>query len=89
LAAASAVVAGNPIATAVVRRAEARLDHDREQLLATSPAFDAAGCPYQAARTLILAGGEEAELGATALTDLGLAPVASPLDESMRWEITS
>jgi predicted ATPase/DNA-binding CsgD family transcriptional regulator len=89
LAAASAVVAGNPIATAVVRRAEALLGHDREQLLATAPAFDAAGCPYQAARTLILAGGEETELGATALTDLGLAPVASSLDESMRWDITS
>jgi hypothetical protein len=36
-------------------------------------ALDAAGCPYQAARTLILAGGEEGERGASALTDLGLA----------------
>jgi predicted ATPase len=89
LAAAGAVVAGNPIGTAIVRRAEALLDHDREQLLATAPAFDAAGCPYQAARTLILAGGDDGELGAKALTDLGLAPVASPLDESMRWEIRS
>jgi predicted ATPase/DNA-binding CsgD family transcriptional regulator len=89
LAAASAVVAGDPIGTAMVRRAEALLDHDREQLLATVPAFDAAGCPYQAARTLLLAGGDEAELGARALTNLGLAPVVSPLDESMRWEITS
>ena len=75
LAAASAVVAGNPIATAIVQRAEALLGQDRKQLLATVAAFDAAGCPYQAARTLILAGGKEAERGASALTDLGLAPI--------------
>ena len=74
LAAASAVVAGNPIATAIVQRAEALLGQDRNQLLALGATFDAAGCPYQAARTLILAGGEEAERGASALTDLGLAP---------------
>jgi predicted ATPase/DNA-binding CsgD family transcriptional regulator len=75
LAAARAVVAGNPIATAIVQRADALLGQDRKQLLATVAPFDAAGCPYQAARTLILAGGEEAERGASALTDLGLAPV--------------
>ncbi|MGH9209990.1 MAG: ATP-binding protein [Acidimicrobiales bacterium] len=68
-------VAGNPIATAIVQRAEALLGQDRKQLLAAGAAFDAAGCPYQAARTLTLAGGEEAERGASALTDLGLAPV--------------
>jgi hypothetical protein len=45
------------------------------QLLAAGAALDAAGCPYQAARTLILAGGEEAERGASTLTDLGVAPV--------------
>jgi hypothetical protein len=74
LAAARAVVAGNPIATAIVQRADALVGQDRKQLLAAEAAFDAAGCPYQAARTLILAGGEEAERGAAALTDLGLAP---------------
>ncbi len=56
LAAAGTVVAGNPIATAIVQRAEALLGDDREQLLATATAFDTAGCPYQAARTLTLAG---------------------------------
>ena len=61
LAAASTVVAGNPIATAIVQRAEALLGQDRQQLLAAGAALDAAGCPYQAARTLILAGGAEAE----------------------------
>ena len=75
LAAASAVVAGNPIATAIVQRAEALLGQDRQQLLAAGAALDAAGCPYQAARTLILAGGAEAERGAAALTDVGLAPL--------------
>ncbi len=68
LAAASSVVAGNPIATAIVQRAEALLGQDRKQLLAAGAAFDAAGCPYQAARTLILAGGAEAERGSSALT---------------------
>jgi predicted ATPase/DNA-binding CsgD family transcriptional regulator len=68
LAAASTAVAGNPIATAIVQRAEALLGQDRQQLLAAGAAFDAAGCPYQAARTLILAGGAEAERGASALT---------------------
>ena len=68
LAAAGTVVAGNPIATAIVQRAEALLGQDRQQLLAAGAAFDAAGCPYQAARTLILAGGAEAERGASALT---------------------
>ena len=75
LAAARAVVAGNPVASAIVRRAEALLDGDRKRLLAAAAAFDAAGCRYQAARTLILAGGEQAARGAAALADLGLAPV--------------
>ncbi|MFG1948542.1 ATP-binding protein [Nonomuraea sp. NPDC048826] len=76
LARARTVVAGNPVAGAVVARAEALLDGDRESLLATADAFDAAGCRYQSARTLVLAGGEEARRGAAALDDLGLAPMA-------------
>jgi predicted ATPase/DNA-binding CsgD family transcriptional regulator len=55
VAAASTVVAGNPVAGAIVRRAEALLDGDRAALLATAETFDAAGCPYQSARTLLLA----------------------------------
>jgi predicted ATPase/DNA-binding CsgD family transcriptional regulator len=68
------VVAGNPVATAQLDRAEALLDGDLPRQLAAAEAFDAAGCPYQAARTLLLAGGEHATAGATALTALGLAP---------------
>jgi len=74
IAAARATVAGNPIASAQVERAEALLDGDLPRLLATAAAFDAAGCRYQWARTLVLAGGEHATAGATALAGLGLAP---------------
>ncbi|MGI5158122.1 ATP-binding protein [Microbispora sp. CA-102843] len=76
LAEARTVVAGNPVAGAIVERAEALLHGDREALLATADAFDAAGCRYQSARTMVLAGGDHAERGAAALADLGLAPMA-------------
>jgi predicted ATPase/DNA-binding CsgD family transcriptional regulator len=56
LSAAGTTVAGNPVATAIVERAEALLEQDRERVLATAAAFEAAGCPYQAARSLVLAG---------------------------------
>jgi predicted ATPase/DNA-binding CsgD family transcriptional regulator len=55
LAGAREVVTGNPVATAIVERAEALLDKDQKRVLATAEAFDAAGCRYQAARTLTLA----------------------------------
>lgn len=70
-----AVVAGNPIACAQLERAQALLDGDRDRMLAAAAAFDAAGCRYQWARTLVLAGGEHAATGAAALADLGLAPM--------------
>jgi predicted ATPase/DNA-binding CsgD family transcriptional regulator len=76
VAAARTTVAGNPVASAQVERAESLLDGDLPRLLATADAFDAAGCRYQAARTLVLAGGEHATAGAAALAKLGLAPVA-------------
>ncbi|WP_285778877.1 hypothetical protein [Microtetraspora sp. NBRC 13810] len=78
LAEARTVVAGNPVATAIVERAQALLDNDRERLLATADAFDTAGCRYQSARTLVLAGGAHAARGAAALADLNLAPTAPP-----------
>ncbi|WP_276615492.1 ATP-binding protein [Nonomuraea basaltis] len=76
LAEARTVVAGNPVATAIVERAQALLDNDQERLLATVDAFDTAGCRYQSARTLVLAGGDHAARGAAALADLGIAPMA-------------
>jgi predicted ATPase/DNA-binding CsgD family transcriptional regulator len=71
-------VAGNPVATALVDRAAALLDGDGDgdRLLAVAAAFEAAGCPYQQARTLVLAGGDTAAAGHAALADLGLAPPA-------------
>ncbi|MFF8833813.1 ATP-binding protein [Streptomyces sp. NPDC015130] len=72
-AAARAVVAGNPVATAHLDRAEALLDGgDPPRLLAAARAFEAAGSRYQAARTLLLAGGEHTAAGTTALAELGL-----------------
>ncbi|MFK0256252.1 ATP-binding protein [Streptomyces sp. NPDC090445] len=76
IAAARDVVTGNPVATALVDRAEALLGGDLPRLLATAAAFDAAGCRYQWARTLLLAGGEHTAAGASALDDLGLTPMA-------------
>jgi predicted ATPase/DNA-binding CsgD family transcriptional regulator len=77
LSAARPVVAGNPVATAILDRAAALLDDDHERLLATAATFEAAGCPYQRARTLILAGGDTAPAGNAALADLGLTPAAA------------
>ncbi|NKY26089.1 ATP-binding protein [Nocardia gamkensis] len=76
LAEARTIVAGNPVAGAIVERAEALHAGDRQRLLATAAAFDAAGCRYQSARTEVLAGGDHAARGAAALADLGLAPMA-------------
>ncbi|MFF9491707.1 ATP-binding protein [Streptomyces flaveolus] len=71
--AARKAVAGNPVATAQVDRARALLDGDLPGQLAAAAAFDAAGCPYQSARTLLLAGGEHTAAGEAALAGLGLA----------------
>lgn len=67
-------VRGNPFAEALLDRAEALLDGDRDRLLATAAAFGES--PYQAARTLVLAGGDEAERGARLVGELGLTPMA-------------
>jgi predicted ATPase/DNA-binding CsgD family transcriptional regulator len=77
LAAARPIAAGNPIATAILDRAAALLDDDHERLLATATEFETAGCPYQRARTLILAGGDSASAGNAALADLGLIPATA------------
>ena len=71
------VVAGNPVAAAILERADALLADDRERLLATADAFDTAGCHYQSARTMVLAGGDHAARGAAALAELGVAPGAA------------
>ena len=72
------IAAGNPIAGAIVDRAAALAHGDQAGVRALAPAFDQAGCPYQAARTLVLAGGDDAGSGAAALAALG-----APLDEGL------
>ncbi|MEU4420553.1 hypothetical protein AB0F81_07995 [Actinoplanes sp. NPDC024001] len=54
LAEARPAAAGNRIAGALLDRAAALLDDDREGVRATAGAFEAAGCPYQQTRTLLL-----------------------------------
>ncbi|WP_175583231.1 LuxR C-terminal-related transcriptional regulator [Nocardia cyriacigeorgica] len=76
LAEARTIVAGNPIAGALVDRAEALLAGDPTRVLATAAAFDAVGCHYQAARSRVLAGGDDAAGGAAAIAHMGLAPMA-------------
>ncbi|MFL1380894.1 ATP-binding protein [Nocardiopsis protaetiae] len=72
--AAGAMVVGDPVATAQVERARALLDGDVPGVLATAAAFEAAGCRYQEARTLVLARGAHRAAGEAAFTALGLAP---------------
>ena len=76
LAATRPIVAGNPVATAIVDRAAALADDDHEGLLAIATAFETAGCPYQRARTLILAGPDTTSAGDAALADLGFTAAA-------------
>ena len=74
------IATDNPTATAIVDRASALHDDDRDALLATAAAFDAAKCPYQQARTLVLAGGDAHIEGVAMMTAMGIAPrpVESP-----------
>ncbi|NUS62661.1 MAG: ATPase, partial [Saccharothrix sp.] len=73
VAAARDTVAGNPLATAFLDRAEALVDGDETRMLTVATAFRTAGCPYQEARTLTLIGGAHAAAGRRAMTGLGLA----------------
>jgi hypothetical protein len=64
-------MAGNPIATALVRRAEALLAGDHDTLVAAAAGFAAANCRYQWARTLTLSAGHHRATGRAALAALG------------------
>jgi predicted ATPase/DNA-binding CsgD family transcriptional regulator len=65
--------ADNPIATAIVDRAEALARGDREGVLAAAAALEAAGCRYQWARSLVLAGGAARAEGESTLAAMGAA----------------
>ena len=66
---------GNPIATAILDRAAA-LAGDRSGLAPAASALAAAGCRYQWARTLILAGGAQRARGESVLAEMGATPMA-------------
>jgi hypothetical protein len=75
---ARSIVGGNPIGTALVDRATAWRHDDEAGLLAAAEALAEAACPYQQARTLVLAGGEHRTRGLAALSALGATSMPVP-----------
>ncbi|WP_375388942.1 LuxR C-terminal-related transcriptional regulator [uncultured Amnibacterium sp.] len=67
-------VAENPIAEALLERAAILRTSDGD-LAAVAARLDGLGARYQAARSRVLQGGADAELGRAQLTDLGTAPL--------------
>ena len=65
----------NPIATAMIDRADALDTDDTDRLLAVADALHGAGCRYQQARTLVLAGGEARAKGESILAAIGATPM--------------
>ncbi|OZM82802.1 LuxR C-terminal-related transcriptional regulator [Pseudonocardia sp. MH-G8] len=66
-----ATTGDNVVTSALLDRAAALVTGDRGGILAAADALDAAGCHYQWARSLVLAGGAEREKGAAAMAALG------------------
>jgi hypothetical protein len=66
-----ATTAENPVTAALVQRAGALAAGDRAGVRATADALEEAGCRYQWARSLLLAGGTDRERGASALAAMG------------------
>ena len=71
------VVRGNPIASAIVDRADAIDNGDTDRLSATAAALDATGCRYQRARTLVFAGGAARAEGEAIMAAIGAMPMAT------------
>jgi hypothetical protein len=86
--------AGNPVALAIVERSAALATAgrsgvlaDRDGVMAAADRLGAAGCRYQWARTLVLAGGPERARGEDELAAMGatpMAPEASPIAPGAR-----
>jgi predicted ATPase/DNA-binding CsgD family transcriptional regulator len=66
---------GNPIALAIVDRSAALAGGDRDGMLAAGQRLRAAGCRYQWARTLVLAGGAGRARGEDELAAMGAIPM--------------
>jgi hypothetical protein len=71
------VIGHNPIARAIVDRAQAIATHDSARLPAIAAALDIAGCRYQHARTLVLAGGEARAEGEAIMAAIGATPMVT------------
>ena len=69
------IVGHNPIAAAIVDRADALDSGDRDKLLAAGAALDGAGCRYQHARTLVFAGGDAGTEGEAIMAAIGATPM--------------
>jgi hypothetical protein len=67
----------NPVAAAIVDRADAIDLDDADRLVATADALAAAGCRYQYARTLVFAGGDARTEGEQILAAIGAASMMS------------
>ena len=88
LATARSITAGNPVAGVIVDRAELLRsvsgqgsesgEGSGDGLVPLAEAFAAAGCVYQQARTLLLAGGPARAEGEALMTSTGAAPMATP-----------
>jgi hypothetical protein len=70
------IVGHNPIAAAIVDRAEALDVGDTDRLLAAAEALDVAGCRYQLARTLVFAGGAARAEGEAIMAAIGATAMA-------------
>ena len=71
------ITVDNPVATAIVDRAEAIDAGDIDRLPSVAAALRAAGCRYQHARTLVLAGGEARAEGEAIMAAIGAAPMVT------------
>jgi predicted ATPase/DNA-binding CsgD family transcriptional regulator len=78
LAVARPMAAPNPTTAAMVERAAALAAGAPDRLVDLAATLEDAGCRYQAARTLVLAGGPHAAAGRAAMAALGAAPMAEP-----------
>ena len=71
------ITVDNPVATAILDRAEAIDAGDIDRLPSVAAALRTAGCRYQQARTLVLAGGEARAEGEAIMAAIGAAPMVT------------
>ncbi len=72
------ITAGNPVAGALLDRAQALADDAPDRLPGIARVLESTGCLYQAARTLALAPGAPGDRGRAAIAALGAAPMVGP-----------